>query len=78
MENSQVQLNESTEGRTRRLMAESIAAKGVIRIRLNAQIQDPESQSYKGMPGYSIVFKARTPRMVEAAFAAIEEALKGL
>lgn len=78
MESPKVQLDESSETRTKRLMDESVAAKGVIRIRLNAQIQDPAAQSYKGMPGYSIVFKASSPEMVELAFTAIEEALKRL
>jgi hypothetical protein len=59
-------------------MDESVALNGLIRVRLNAQIQDPHAQSYKGMPGYSIVFKATTPLMVEEAFKAIVEALKKL
>jgi hypothetical protein len=78
MENAGVHLTESSEVRTQRIMAEAVAAKEQISVRLNAQIKDWHSNSYKGMPGYSIVFKVSSPAMVEKAFAAIEEALRSL
>lgn len=73
---SPIQLNETDDARNRRIMEESMKAKGFIAIRLQAQIQDPQKSSYVGLPGYSLTFKASSSSMVDAAFDAIEAALK--
>jgi predicted DNA-binding transcriptional regulator YafY len=77
MTKPKLQFNDS-EVRAKGLMAASLAQRGRIVIRLNAQIKNAETKAYMGLPGYSIVFNATSQKMVERAFDAIDAALKGL
>ncbi len=57
MADPNLQLKESSEAKTERIIAKALADKGQVSVRLNAQVQDTERGTYAGLPGYSIVFK---------------------
>ena len=78
MSTSNIQLKENGEDKAARIIAKALVDRGLVSIRLNAQIQDTQKGTYTGLSGYSIVFKVGSHEAVEQAFDAIEKALRGL
>lgn len=78
MSNTNIQIKENAEDKAARIIAKALVDKGLVSIRLNAQIQDTERGTYTGLSGYSIVFKVGSREAVDQAFDAIEAALRNL